>query len=53
MKKSTKKSTLKSLMNSNFAMSEKTKENLFGASNAVFGDKELFFNDKNNFLKNY
>lgn len=46
--------TIQRLMDDNFkSMSEKTKENLFGASNAVFGDKELFFNDKNNFLKNY
>lgn len=46
--------TIQRLMDDNFkSMSEKTKENLFGVSNAVFGDKELFFNDKNNFLKNY
>lgn len=42
MKQLKKKSTLKSLMNSNSKMSEKTKKNLFQVSNAVFNDKKKF-----------
>ena len=35
--------TIQRLMNDNFkSMSDKTKENLFGASNAVFGGKKKF-----------
>ena len=35
--------TIQILMNDNFkSMSDKTKENLFGASNAVFNDKKKF-----------